>query len=61
MTTAAGASCGLGAEAARVLASRGAEVVMAVRDEARAAKVAEGVRGRHPGMCVGALAGWLQN
>lgn len=41
-----GASSGLGAEAARVLAGRGAEVIMAVRDVDKAKRVADGIKAR---------------
>jgi NAD(P)-dependent dehydrogenase (short-subunit alcohol dehydrogenase family) len=40
-----GASSGLGAETARVLAAAGAHVVLAVRDTAKGARVADGIDG----------------
>ncbi|GBF90638.1 hypothetical protein Rsub_03210 [Raphidocelis subcapitata] len=43
-----GANTGLGLECARVLASRGAEVVIAVRDAAKGAAAAGKIRSRHP-------------
>lgn len=44
-----GGSAGIGAEAARALADRGWEVVLAGRDRGRLAGVAEELRGMHPG------------
>ena len=44
-----GASSGIGVETARVLAARGAHVVMAVRDVAAGAAVGEDIRSAHPG------------
>lgn len=44
-----GASGGLGAETARALASRGAEVTLTARDTAKAEAVAETIRAAHPG------------
>lgn len=43
-----GASSGIGAAAAAVLAAKGAEVVLAVRDEAKGAFVLDTIRHRHP-------------
>lgn len=44
-----GASAGLGLESARVLAARGAHVVMAVRDYDKAKTRAEAIKSQHPG------------
>jgi NAD(P)-dependent dehydrogenase (short-subunit alcohol dehydrogenase family) len=44
-----GASGGLGAETARALAARGAEVTLTARDTAKAEGVAETIRAAHPG------------
>lgn len=44
-----GANGGLGLETARALAAAGAHVVMAVRDEAKAARAAADIRGGAPG------------
>jgi NAD(P)-dependent dehydrogenase (short-subunit alcohol dehydrogenase family) len=43
-----GASSGIGAEAAEVLAAKGADVVLAVRDPARGAITRAGILGRNP-------------
>ena len=47
-----GASAGLGVETARVLAVKGARVIMAVRDTDKGDAVAEAIRTRHPGVSV---------
>jgi len=44
-----GASGGLGAETARALASRGAQVTLTARDTAKAAAIADSIRSAHPG------------
>ncbi|WP_299575500.1 SDR family NAD(P)-dependent oxidoreductase [uncultured Williamsia sp.] len=44
-----GASSGIGVETARVLAAKGAHVVMAVRDVAAGESVADDIRTAHPG------------
>lgn len=44
-----GSNTGLGKEAARALAARGAEVVIAVRDTARGEAAAADIRAKHPG------------
>lgn len=50
-----GANTGLGQESARVLAARGADVVIAVRDTAKGAAVAEKIKAQHPGAAVSVL------
>jgi WW domain-containing oxidoreductase len=43
-----GANVGIGFETARALAARGADVVLACRDESRGTQAADGIRERHP-------------
>ena len=43
-----GANSGIGYETSRALAARGAQVIMAVRDEAKGAAAAERLRAEHP-------------
>ncbi|MCU0261421.1 MAG: SDR family NAD(P)-dependent oxidoreductase, partial [Ilumatobacteraceae bacterium] len=47
-----GASGGLGLETSRALASNGASVVMAARDDAKNAGAMESIRAAHPGALV---------
>jgi retinol dehydrogenase-12 len=49
------ARAGLGLESARVLAARGAEVVIAARDAAKAAAAAKKITDAHPGARVSTL------
>ncbi|KAI8473320.1 MAG: short-chain dehydrogenase/reductase family protein [Monoraphidium minutum] len=51
-----GAGTGLGLESARVLAARGAEVVIAVRDAAKGNAAAASIKAQVPGARVGVLA-----
>ena len=51
-----GANTGIGFETARVLAARGAHVVLACRDETRAREAADRITGQVPGASVGAVA-----
>ena len=51
-----GASTGIGFETARVLAARGAHVVLACRDETRAQQAADRITGQVPGASVGTVA-----
>jgi NAD(P)-dependent dehydrogenase (short-subunit alcohol dehydrogenase family) len=46
---------GLGLESARVLASRGAEVIIAARDPAKAAAAAGKIKAQHPSATVSTL------
>ena len=50
-----GANTGIGYEAARVLAARGARVVLACRDDAKARKAAARITGLVPGAAVGTV------